>query len=1790
MFLFQTSVQAGGPAQGKAGSQIYSNIYSLYQKVDKQHSGLETRLRQLDGWDMFVASDWLKSNDNAYALIGKKKEADSKYDGFVRAVTELHAAIGNDAKFKAAFDKVAEAYVGYISAQADFLASVAKYDLEGKEFWLASGLKLFDVAATAGMAFGIGELAIGIKGLAFAGKQAIKAIGKKALTAEMKQSALEALAQAGKEVGAHMLKGGGLARAAGYTAVLTGAGLYGANSEIGRINGALAKCETDAKAGLAQLKSELLKMRNLVSADAGLAQDLDAAIWEIDTGIGKLGKMQVPKLTNAEMGAIILKSLSAALLFEAGFGLAKAGRGLAKKTESGFFETNTEMIRLGLGRKDRDLFFSLSEAVESRNLEKLKRAFGIDGELTPQSLKKQYNALANKYHSDKTQVESEKLAMDKMMAKINEARSILAKQLKPESAQTKPAAPVQAQEPAIRAPVKKETPEIAGEKGESLKMNEELLRPFKASEYEKELAFLNENFPKTLRYNPEKEVYQLGVRVPRAMKWQFMQIPQKLDQFYLVATGEKIASEMGGGPTFFMRIGLGSKTRRLKTSFGDVYLHRNDGVVMSKDPKAIQDVLDAHSKSGQEYHFQFGIAMGFPKSAVEKYANGEYAFPEFYREAIKADITMEPWLYANDFFAPTIKDGKVVEESTLQRWHETLKGNYSYETFFAGSLMKKWDALDMMRDAEKPRQAKPVLSLDGMRRVGGKEPVKTPERKFPALSTEEMRKVVGKGPAEPPTQTKEKKAGTQPEQKISEAEIFNKQAKDFVEKARVAATSGKAGHYAKAGENFANAGSLDLAGAMFAEGSAYVSDPMQRRAFTSKAIESFNASAEKHIKNGEWAKAGDSYKKAAYDYQERLKYLTKAGDCYARDTQYSDSAERASNAFNDAADICINPAEKAAFYAKAGAANSLRGSYTSAVEWYDKAMKTAASPEEKAAYAEKSAENYAAARKSWNAGNKYKEGAEIATSPQKKAELYSKAEESYLSLRGEDFILGRESAGRMYADAVLWGGDPSKKSEYQKKVVEYLTEAGDGYFKQKAFPQAYRTYLAILAAAQDNPRSAYFLRGEYIIDMLTGSAGRATPGAKTISDILRNSDRISPEAIKEPATRPDAKKLFLKAISSKDRTLLRIISPAVSFGEILKIEDRNLRAIAVESKTSMQLHFGDLEMQRKIFDEYANELAKPDIEPYYAKICGKILANIFLTTRDHDYLDRIVAISKKKPVEELPRIIASISEADLRTGEINALKMLVRQGLDEKMFKFFAKKLIETGYLTKSAGNFLDTGANRAFLKELIARHSTQLNTTLDTILKTPGFDLQAEKQTVFAALDDLGCVTPVIFQRYRLADKKGREELTESIKELKAGVFKNKPIKDILPEKDIEILDELVYTAYLPKNISYERMQELLRGVGDHCEDIAGLKFPENGYSLSFRNKSYALREGEKADIKTYARAKGLFDSPYPDSKQAKDAINEALLRAAKAGPDFSDAQIKSLLSLLANEWLTQNVRKGYDINDSRSMYRFLSDSKELITIHTKDVFAKKLIEYLTSEPDALKSIIKTLSSEANQKTIEQQLGMKGQINWALVLSSTDEVASILSTVVTKKVCTPELKAINRELKRFQETRGEGEVVADEYKGYVSKNAASFFAKAAAGLCTSEDVAFYTSNSNYFHINIVKNESQVVGNVQAYVVEMNGRNVLLLRGFNPTESMLSEINPSSFCEEVLIVARQFVKENGLAGLYITENGSWHALSNRSDVSDYLKKYTTPSSEVPFNIQVSSTQSIDNIYRIRSPQ
>lgn len=121
--------------------------------------------------------------------------------------------------------------------------------------------------------------------------------------------------------------------------------------------------------------------------------------------------------------------------------------------------------------------------------------------------------------------------------------------------------------------------------------------------------------------------------------------------------------------------------------------------------------------------------------------------------------------------------------------------------------------------------------------------------------------------------------------------------------------------------------------------------------------------------------------------------------------------------------------------------------------------------------------------------------------------------------------------------------------------------------------------------------------------------------------------------------------------------------------------------------------------------------------------------------------------------------------------------------------------------------------------------------------------------------------------------------------------------------------------------------------------------------------------------------------------------------------------------------------------------------------------------------------------------------------------------------------------------------------------KIYPSKNSASFFAKASAGICTGIDLALF-QRQDHFHLNLVSpKERRVIGNVQAYVFNNAKKRVLFIRGINPSASYLNQENLGFMLNSVIEAAVQIAQGSGIDQLLLCPSlGIWHAESSRKEI------------------------------------
>jgi hypothetical protein len=119
----------------------------------------------------------------------------------------------------------------------------------------------------------------------------------------------------------------------------------------------------------------------------------------------------------------------------------------------------------------------------------------------------------------------------------------------------------------------------------------------------------------------------------------------------------------------------------------------------------------------------------------------------------------------------------------------------------------------------------------------------------------------------------------------------------------------------------------------------------------------------------------------------------------------------------------------------------------------------------------------------------------------------------------------------------------------------------------------------------------------------------------------------------------------------------------------------------------------------------------------------------------------------------------------------------------------------------------------------------------------------------------------------------------------------------------------------------------------------------------------------------------------------------------------------------------------------------------------------------------------------------------------------------------------------------------------------YLSKNVASFFAKASAGICTDINTELY-ARPDHLHLNMVDGDSgRVVGNVQLYVCTDGGCKFLLIRGINPCATYAADSDSTEILRIVLHCVVVIARVSGFDEVRVSEQlGLWNATSSRAEI------------------------------------
>lgn len=498
------------------------------------------------------------------------------------------------------------------------------------------------------------------------------------------------------------------------------------------------------------------------------------------------------------------------------------------------------------------------------------------------------------------------------------------------------------------------------------------------------------------------------------------------------------------------------------------------------------------------------------------------------------------------------------------------------------------------------------------------------------------------------------------------------------------------------------------------------------------------------------------------------------------------------------------------------------------------------------------------------------------------------------------------------------------------------------------------------------------------------------------------------------------------------------------------------------------------------------------------------------------------------------------------------------------------KKLIDKKILHKHTANFLDENGI-PYLRRLLSQYQNQFNTVMETLER----DIREQEMNpkkwegIFAVLSEVGVFTPGIYAQAKACNYNKRElkGIGEKLAKLKKDIFSNRPIDG---NATPELVAELVYIAYQPVNMSYYTVVDLCQRVRDCSHQLDKYTFPEDGYALDLTgNKTMLLRKGLTLSTPSGIYKKPDYSQGTPSRENPNLTIVSQYLDEVRALCKFGRLKLEEVglsdfLVVLDDDGFMKSALAEYaKATSGDTAYRGLRLLQEALGVYLTDNLEAAIREFLRKDK---RSISKTL--EALAESIKKP-GMKKVFSSQLGIEIDESKSDIkLTAQIIAKIILQKFKPLKNlqkmiadDLKKFTSEGNESVSNTNvKLRAVISKNKASFFAKASAGICTAEDTELF-HREDHFHINIIDDEKEkCVGNIQAYIMQHEGRPHLLLRGFNPSTSVLKDADAGSLSEAIIAVGEQFAEENGLAGVLLSEQGGFLALSNRPEVRAYIEK------------------------------
>lgn len=514
----------------------------------------------------------------------------------------------------------------------------------------------------------------------------------------------------------------------------------------------------------------------------------------------------------------------------------------------------------------------------------------------------------------------------------------------------------------------------------------------------------------------------------------------------------------------------------------------------------------------------------------------------------------------------------------------------------------------------------------------------------------------------------------------------------------------------------------------------------------------------------------------------------------------------------------------------------------------------------------------------------------------------------------------------------------------------------------------------------------------------------------------------------------------------------------------------------------------------------------------------------------------------------------------------------------------------------------------------------------------------KAEQETLQKYLQDLGVFSPSIYTMYRLLWLVGtRDNMSVSALQKRAQSY-HKKSRQKLESKAARLLE----------NENYAEYQETLAKINRITARIDAVFNGRYELLLSFVSTIRELRQSLHSNVSlkdllhTIQDVFGV-DNLEDDDDLAKSIFTELIglmYQPVGMGSDEVERIIESLLDdeqeLLDHIsdagliWIPRT--DGQTAEESTSTNLLWNDEKQCYTssllsekfsYHIKseqvDAFSMHLTAlgtFFSSLPD---DFLRALRSKGKVLTNIQEIcnGANGVTENDVprihgTLMQIQEIFGIWMTDAMNELCeaadisaqdveeiqvqmSTQVQEILRCIELKKENKADTERMVDMY---LSKNIASFFAKAAVGLCTSSDIDLYR-RPDHFHINFCDAASQeIIANLQVYIVSEDDipeqerisgvHSYVVIRGLNPGEKYVSAETSLSWMNLFFSIASQLTQQSGFGGPYVVGSTGWHPHSNRPEMNARLQDFYVQQKRIqlPRPLFIAGTEFVSEVYAI----